>query len=63
MARKYGLGKYGADTYDLGGEVIPPEPPIFEDWVPIPAPPGFPCGAPEIWTPAVTPAMAQVPNG
>jgi len=37
MGRKYGLGKYGRGTYDLGYEIPP--------WVPIPIEPG------EIWTP------------
>jgi len=77
MGRKYGLGKYGRSTYDLGDGVTP-EPPIGE-WIPIPVPPGFPCNppeiwagtpvspgfpcdVPEIWTPITVPVM-QAPNG
>ena len=39
--RKYGLGKYGANSYDLGvAHELPP-------WVPVPGLPG------EIWIPTV----------
>lgn len=48
--RKYGLGKYGAGTYDLGGDEvgIPP-------WVPVDPPP-------DIWVPIVEqPPWCEVP--
>lgn len=59
MGRKYGLGKYGRGTYDLGGEiVIPPWIPInsqTDPWVPIPLPSDgwspVVFGATEIWVP------------
>lgn len=65
MGRKYGLGKYGANTYDLGGDGtgLPPgwvpvtPPPDF--WVPIPPPGGA-------WTPAVlssTEIWVPIPSG
>jgi hypothetical protein len=47
--RKYGIGKYGAGTYDLGG--VPDIPP--EIWTPVPeAPPG------EAWNPITEPPPA-----
>lgn len=49
MGRKYGLGKYGRGTYDLGGGIPP--------WVPIPVVPG------EIWVPeVVAPPSSWVPS-
>ena len=58
MGRKYGLGKYGKGTYDLGGEVIPPT----VGWVPISEPPPeiwapISANPPEIWVPVVMPTQ------
>ena len=68
MGRKYGRGKYGAKTYDLGPNVCPIEPWLpgtipEEIWTPIPLVPtevwGSDVSIPaEIWTPA-----AVVPGG
>ena len=46
--RKYGLGKYGASSYDLGvAHEVPP-------WVPITPDPEF-INSKEIWKPVPTP--------
>ena len=63
--RKYGRGKYGAGTYDLGvAHGIPPWVPIsppVDVWAPIAEPPAwcdipaYSLDGPEIWTPILVP--------
>ena len=77
IGRKYGRGKYGADTYDLGyvTEIWAPSPDTpsgtpTEPWIPIPAAP-VPVEIwastvevpPEIWIPIPPPSNTWMPNG
>lgn len=55
MGRKYGLGKYGRGTYDLGGIVLPP-------WIPIASQPDVWTAIPEVWPPLPTPWHPTTPS-